>query len=165
MLDGTFFFLVAVTVALGALAWARGGEELLRRGLSDGGFLLWRYALLICISFLAAGLAAVVLPEEWVRRSFGADSGFGGIVMATGVGMVTPAGPFVAIPIAAVMIRNGAAAGPVVAFVSGWSLLALHRFIAWEIPMLGFRFAALRYGACLVLPLLAGLIARAVTSR
>ena len=67
---------------------------------------------------------------------------------------------FVAIPIAAVMIRNGAAAGPVVAYVSGWSLLALHRFIAWEIPMLGFKFAALRYAACIVLPPLAGLIAR-----
>ena len=165
MFDGTFLFLVGVTVVLGAVAWARGGEELLRRGLLDGGWLLWRYALLICVSFLAAGLASAVLPEEWVRRSFGAESGFGGILMATAVGMVTPAGPFVAIPIAAVMIRNGAAAGPVVAYVSGWSLLALHRFIAWEIPMLGFQFAALRYAACLVLPPLAGLIARAVVAR
>jgi len=160
--DGTFLFLVAVVVALGAVAWMRGGEEMLRRGLFDGSWLLWRYALLIAVSFLAAGLASVVLPEEWVRRSFGVDSGFVGILMATGVGMVTPAGPFVAIPIAAVMLRNGASAGPVVAFVSGWSLLALHRFIAWEVPMLGFRFAALRWGACLLLPPLAGLIARAV---
>lgn len=163
MFDGTLLFLIAVVVALGAVAWMRGGEEMLRRGLLDGSWLLWRYAILIAVSFLAAGLASAVLPEEWVRRSFGVDSGFGGILMAQGVGMVTPAGPFVAIPIAAVMLRNGAAAGPVVAFVSGWSLLALHRFIAWEVPMLGFRFAALRWVACLLLPLLAGLIARAAT--
>lgn len=163
MLDGTLLFLVGIVAALGCVAWARGGEEMLRRGLLDGGWLLWRYALLIGVSFLAAGLASAVLPEEWVRRSFGAGSGFGGILVATATGMVTPAGPFVAIPIAAVMIRNGAAAGPVVAYVSGWSLLAVHRLIAWEVPMLGWRFAALRYGACLVLPPLAGLIARMVT--
>ena len=163
MFDGTLLFLTAIVAALGCVAYARGGEELLRRGLSDGGTLLFRYAILISVSFLAAGLAAAVLPEEWVRRSFGGESGFGGILMATGVGIVTPAGPFVAIPIAAVMIRNGATAGPVVAFISGWSLLALHRFIAWEVPMLGWRFAALRYGACVALPPLAGLIARAVT--
>ena len=162
MFDGTLLLLVAIVAALSAVAWLRGGEELLRRGLADGGALLWRYALLICVSFLAAGLASAVLPEEWVRRSFGAEAGFGGILLATAIGMVTPAGPFVAIPIAAVMMRNGAAAGPIVAYVSGWSLLALHRFIAWEVPMLGWRFAALRYGSCLVLPPLAGLIARAV---
>src|SRR5262245_37116250 len=163
LFDGTFLFLVGVTVALGAVAWVRGGEGLLRRGLSDGGWLLWRYALLICVSFLAAGLAAAVLPEEWVRRSFGAESGFGGILVATAIGMVTPAGPFVAIPIAAVMSRNGASAGPGGAYWSGWALLRLARFCALEVPMLGWRFAALRYCACVVLPPLAGLIARAVT--
>lgn len=160
MFDGTLFLLLGIVAALSAVAWARGGEELLRRGLLDGGTMLWRYAILICVSFLAAGLASAVLPEEWVRRSFGAESGVAGILLATAVGMLTPAGPFVAIPIAAVMIRNGASAGPVVAYVSGWSLLALHRFIAWEVPMLGWRFAALRYGACVALPPLAGLIAR-----
>jgi uncharacterized membrane protein YraQ (UPF0718 family) len=161
--DGTLLLLTAIVGALAAVAYARGGEELLRRGLFDGGALLWRYAILICISFLAAGLAAAVLPEAWVARTFGAESGFGAILVATGIGVVTPAGPFVAIPIAAVMIRNGATAGPVVAFISGWSLLALHRFIAWEVPMLGWRFAALRYGSCLLLPPLAGWIARTVT--
>jgi uncharacterized membrane protein YraQ (UPF0718 family) len=161
--DGTLLVLIAVLAALGWVAYARGGEELLRRGLADGGVLLYRYALLIVVSFLAAGLASAVLSEEWVQRSFGAESGLRGILLATGVGVVTPAGPFVSIPIAAVMIRSGAAAGPVVAFIAGWSLLALHRFIAWEVPMLGWRFASLRYATCLVLPLLAGLIARAVT--
>ena len=35
-------------------------------------------------------------------------------------------------------IRTGAGAGPVVAFLSSWSLLALHRLVAWEVPILGF---------------------------
>jgi uncharacterized membrane protein YraQ (UPF0718 family) len=161
--DGTLLVLTAVVAALAWTAYARGGEELLRRGLADGGILLYRYALLIVVSFLAAGLASAVVPEQWVARTFGADSGLRGIALATAVGIVTPAGPFVSIPVAAVMIRSGAASGPVVAFVAGWALLALHRFIAWEVPLLGWRFALLRYATCLVLPPIAGLIARAIT--
>jgi uncharacterized membrane protein YraQ (UPF0718 family) len=163
VLDGTLLVLVAAVAALAWLAYARGGEELLRRGLSDGGMLLYRYALLILVSFLAAGLASVVVPEQWMARNLGADSGLRGILLAAAAGVVTPAGPFVSIPIAAVMIKSGAGSGPVVAFLAGWSLLALHRFIAWEVPLLGWRFALLRYSTCLVLPPIAGLIARAVT--
>lgn len=163
MFDGTLFALVAAVAGLAWLAYARGGEELLRQGLSDGGMLLYRYALLILVSFLAAGLASAVVPEQWMARNLGADSGLRGILIAVAAGVVTPAGPFVSIPIAAVMIKSGAGSGPVVAFVAGWSLLALHRFIAWEVPMLGWRFALLRYSTCLVLPPIAGLIARAVT--
>jgi uncharacterized membrane protein YraQ (UPF0718 family) len=161
--DGTLLVLIAVVAALAWLAYLRGGEVLLRRGLTDGGMLLYRYALLIVVSFLAAGLASAVLPEQWMGRNLGADSGLRGILLAAAAGVVTPAGPFVSIPVAAVMIRSGAGAGPVVAFLAGWALLALHRFIAWEVPMLGWRFALLRYSTCLVLPPIAGLIARAVT--
>ena len=77
--------------------------------------------------------------------------------------MATPAGPFVSMPIAAVMLRSGAALGPVVAFVTGWSLLALHRLVAFEVPILGLRFALFRWSLCLVLPVLAGLAARALS--
>ena len=162
MLDGTLLLLVAAVAALAWLAWARGGEELLRRGISDGAILLYRYALLIVVSFLAAGLASAILPEQWMARNLGAESGLRGILLATAAGIVTPAGPFVSMPIAAVMIRSGAGAGPIVAFLTGWALLALHRFVAWEVPILGWRFALLRYSICLLLPPIAGLVARAV---
>jgi uncharacterized membrane protein YraQ (UPF0718 family) len=163
VLDGTLLVLIAAVVALAGVAYARGGGLLLRQGLADGGVLLHRYALLIAVSFLAAGLASAVVPEQWVGRSLGAGSGLRGILLASAVGMVTPAGPFVSMPLAAAMIRAGAGAGPVVAFLAAWALLALHRLIAWEVPMLGWRFALLRYGVCLALPPVAGLIARAAT--
>jgi uncharacterized membrane protein YraQ (UPF0718 family) len=161
--DGTLLVLSAVVAALAWIAYARGGEDLLRRGLADGGVLLYRYALLIVVSFLAAGLASALVPQQWVAQAFGVESGLRGILLATAVGVVTPAGPFVSIPIAAVMIRSGASAGPVVAFLAGWALLALHRFVAWEVPLLGWRFALLRYATCIALPPIAGLLARAVT--
>jgi uncharacterized membrane protein YraQ (UPF0718 family) len=65
-------------------------------------------------------------------------------------------------PIAALMLRAGAGTGAVVAFLAAWALLALHRFVAWEVPILGWRLATLRYGLCLVVPVLAGLAARAL---
>ncbi len=66
-------------------------------------------------------------------------------------------------PIAVVLLRSGAETGPVVAYLTGWSLLALHRLIAWEAPILGWNFALFRWGICLALPLLAGLLARALS--
>lgn len=163
MIDGTLLTMVALLAALAALAHARGGTELVTSGLGEGGRMLIRFGPVIVVSFLAAGFADALIPTEWVRARLGAESGLAGILLAVGAGVVTPAGPFVSMPVAAVMIRSGAGAGPVVAFLSAWSLLALHRFVAWEVPILGWRFAALRYVTCMALPVAAGLIARALT--
>ena len=164
LIDGQLIFLLCLLAGLGALAWWRGGPELLREGLAGGGGLLLRFAGIIAISFLAAGLAEVLVPHEWVRDSLGRDSGLRGLLIASVAGIVTPAGPFVSMPIAAAMIRSGAAIGPVVAFLTAWSVLALHRTVAWEIPILGVQFALLRWGVSLLLPLAAGALASLLSS-
>ncbi len=163
VINGTFLVLVAVLAGLIALAHHQGGGELVGKGLGDGWSLLLRFAPIIAVSFLAAGFAEVLIPREWMRGALGETAGVKGIFIAAGAGIITPSGPFVSMPIAAVMMKSGVGAGPVVAFLSGWSLLALHRFVAWEVPVLGFRMAALRYGVCLAVPILAGLAARALT--
>ena len=161
-MSATLLAMLAVLAALGALAHLRGGPELLARGLGDGWAQLLRFGPLVAVSFLPAGFAEVQIPAQWVRESLGESSGLRGIALATAAGILTPAGPFVSLPIAAVMVRAGAGPGPVVAFVTGWSLLALHRLVAWEIPILGPRLAFLRYGVSLAFPVLAGLAARAL---
>ena len=163
VLDGSFFVILAALVALSALAWWRGGSALLLDGLGKGGQQLVRFGAVLVLSFLAAGLAEVLIPRDAIARVMGQDSGLSGILLATGAGAVTPAGPFVALPIASVMLASGAGPGPVVAYLTGWSLLAIHRFVAWEIPILGPRFATFRLGVTLVLPVLAGWVARALT--
>jgi uncharacterized membrane protein YraQ (UPF0718 family) len=162
VIDGTLLVLLALLAGLALLAHARGGSEMMGAGFREGWALLLRFAPVIVVSFLAAGFAEALVPREWVREWLGADSGLRGILLATGAGVITPAGPFVSMPIAAVMIRSGAGAGPVVAFLAAWSLLAVHRLVAWEVPILGWRFALLRYAVCVVLPVAAGLLARAV---
>lgn len=158
--------MIGVAVLLGGLAWWRGGMPLVYEGLSSGWKLLIRLGLVIAVSLVVAGIAEVLVPEAWVKSALGEGSGWRGILIGTMAGVVTPAGPYIAMPIAAVMLRTGAGIGPVVAFVTGWSLLALHRLLAWEIPLVGVRFAVLRWTVCLLLPIfagfLAGLIARSV---
>lgn len=162
MVDGTFVLLVGVLVVLGVLAYRMGGAEEVTTSLRSGFDLLVRFAPILIISFLAAGFAERLIPQEWVREQLGADSGLRGILLATGAGILTPAGPFVSMPIAAVMLRSGAGSGPIVAFLAAWALLAVHRLLAWEVPILGWHFALLRYATCLVLPVLAGLAARSL---
>jgi uncharacterized membrane protein YraQ (UPF0718 family) len=162
VIDATVWTLLVLCGVLAAIAWARGGAPLVQQGLEGGGRLILRYALVIVLSFLAAGFAEQLLPRQWMSHALGDPSGLRGILIASGLGVITPAGPFVAMPIAAVMVRSGAGAGPVVAFLTAWALLALHRFVAWEVPILGWRLALLRYGVSLVIPVLAGLAARAL---
>ena len=162
MLDGTLILMLAILAGLSALAWSRGGPELVGQGFASGASLLLRYALILIVSFLAAGFAEILIPHDWIHDTLGSAAGLRGILVASAAGMVTPAGPFVSMPVAAVMLRAGAGVGAVVAFLVAWSLLAVLRFVAWEVPILGWRFALVRYGVCLVLPVLAGLAARAL---
>ncbi len=162
-LDQNLFVMLGLLVVLCAVAYGRGGTELVGESLGSGARMLLRFALIIVVSFLVAGLAERLVPQDWVRMSLGDEAGLRGIVLASLAGVFTPAGPFISMPVAAAMLRSGAGHGAVVAFLSAWSLLALHRFIAWEVPILGLRFAALRYGISLVVPVLAGLLVRSLS--
>lgn len=48
---------------------------------------------------------------------------------------------------------------------TGWSLLGLHRILAWELPLLGPRFVGIRLAVSLVLPPLAGYLAGTIARR
>ena len=157
ILDAQLLLMVTLACALAALAWSRG---VLRAGLSEGVDQLVRYGVLVAVSFLAAGFAQALIPRDWIQGALGRDSGLRGIALASAAGIATPAGPFVSLPIATTLLRAGAAPEAVVTYLTAWSLLAVHRLVAWEVPILGARFALLRYAICAALPILAGLLTR-----
>jgi len=159
-IDGTFLLLVAILAVLVAVAWVREGSQFALDGLGGGAQLLLRFAAVLVVSFLIAGLAEKLIPHEWVRGALGVDAGMRGLLLATAAGMVTPAGPFVSMPIAVALHRSGAAMPNVVAFLVSWSVLSIHRIIAWEVPILGPRIALVRWGVCILFPILAGLLTR-----
>jgi uncharacterized membrane protein YraQ (UPF0718 family) len=87
-----------------------------------------------------------------------------GILIASGMGAITPGGPFVSFPLVAALYRAGAGIGPVVAFITAWSLLSISR-IPMEIAFVGTRVVLIRVLATVVFPPLAGLIANGLFAR
>jgi uncharacterized membrane protein YraQ (UPF0718 family) len=160
ILDSNFWIVFGLLVVLCAVALARGGAPFLGEALGSGTRLFARFGMVIFLSFLVAGLAEALMPREWVSAALGEDSGWKGLFLASAAGAITPAGPFVSMPLAAGMLRSGAAPAAVITFLSAWSLLAVHRLFAWEVPILGASFAFTRWALCLVLPVLVGAAAR-----
>ena len=109
----------------------------------------------ITFAILTAGFIGQLLPAETVGHQIGPDSGFYGICLAAFAGGITPAGPIVSFPIIVVLMKAGAGFPQVVAFLTAWSVFALHRVLTYEIPMMGWRFSAVRLAVSAPLPFVA----------
>ncbi len=117
-------------------------------------------AIRLPLAILAASFLIQVLPVDALVPYIGPQSGVSGILIAAVMGGVLPGGPMTSFPIALVILQGGAGLPQIVALITGWSVFALHRVLAYEAPIMGWRFAALRLVASLILPLAAGLLAQ-----
>jgi uncharacterized membrane protein YraQ (UPF0718 family) len=144
-------------IALAIVAYRVGGTARVTDGVREGATLLVQFAPQMAIGFLLAGLVSVLVPASAIGRLVGADSGFGGLLIATAAGAVTPGGPFLHFPLVAVLLRGGAGEGPVAAYLTAWALLGVNRVLVWEIPVLGPTFALTRWAVSLVAPVAVGL--------
>lgn len=154
MIAGTLS-LWAVALALGLMLARQRGQPAVAAATAEAGdqFLTLLFRLAAAIVF--AGFAAALLPETLIGRLLGEQSGGVGVALAIVLGAVMPGGLFVAFPIAAAAWRLGVGPVQMVAFITAWSTLALHRVIALEVPLIGGRFAAVRLTSSLALPLVA----------
>ena len=109
---------------------------------------------------LIGAFVTLLLPRETIARWVGAESGIGGILVATVAGAILPGGPFTIYPVAAAFLAAGADAGAACAFVISWTLIGYTRAIVWELPFFGLDFVTWRIIFSLPLPILAGLAAR-----
>jgi len=62
----------------------------------------------------------------------------------------------VSVPFMVVLANSGVATAPLVAYMTAWSLFGLQRIIAWEAPLMGWRFVVVRVVPSLAFPVLAG---------
>jgi uncharacterized membrane protein YraQ (UPF0718 family) len=106
-------------------------------------------------ALLLAGLMQVLVPEEVVSRYFGRQSGLRAILIATVAGMLTPGGPMVSVPFMVALAHSGAALPPLVAYMTSWSLFGMQRIIAWEAPLMGWKFVMVRVVPSLAFPVVA----------
>jgi uncharacterized membrane protein YraQ (UPF0718 family) len=153
--------LVLVSLALffaGVAYWKDPGLPWVgaRTGLS----LLWFVLPRLIPALILAGMLQVVIPQETVARYFGRQSGLAAILMATVAGMLTPGGPMVSVPLLVVLANSGMALGPLVAYMTSWSLFGMQRIIAWEAPLMGWHFVFVRVVPSLSFPVIAGLLVK-----
>ena len=113
----------------------------------------------IVMALLVSGFLSVLIPTELVAAWLGKDSGIKGILIACVLGALTPGGPIISFPIAVVLFKTGAGVSPLIAFLTAWSVFAVHRMFAYEIPMMGLRFTTVRLLSSFLLPPLTGIIA------
>lgn len=118
---------------------------------------------LIIFSFpggiLIAAFVSQLLPAELIAGLVGKESGVWGIVLAGLLGGLIPGGPMLSFPIALTIWHAGAGPAQMIAFLTGWSLLTVHRILTYEAPLMGVRFATIRFAASLPLPIAAGIAA------
>ena len=147
--------LIALAAALLVYAYRR-GDGSHREGVVTGAHTLRRTAPLLLLAFAITGYVDALAPQQLVESLIGPQSGLGGILVAEGAGTLLPGGPYVIFPLIDVLYDQGAGLVPVITMVTGWATLSLLR-LAFEIPFMGWRFTAIRWGLSLLLPISAGI--------
>lgn len=161
MLMPTIIMGVIAAVLL-AVGYSRGGGEHIG-GLRASLDMTLQILPLLVFAFIVAGMMQVLIPTELISKWVGAESGLKGILLGSVAGALTPGGPFVSMPIVAVLIRAGASVGTTVAFLTGWSIVSVAR-IPMEVGLLGWKFTAIRLTVTFFFPPLAGIIAQRLFS-
>ena len=114
------------------------------------------------LAILAAGFVSKLVPSGPIAHHIGPDSGLYGILLASLIGGFIPSGPSVSFPVVVILLQAGAGFPQVVAFLSAWSVVALHRMLIYEIPLMGWRFSLVRVVSALPLAPLSGVLAQII---
>ncbi len=134
-------------------------RSLHRPALLHGWTQLKSIAVRVPLTVLAATYVITLLPRDRIASLLGDSSGIVGVLLANFMGAALPGGPMVTFPVIVVLRQHGVGDAQTVALLTSWSVLALHRVLAYELPMLGARFVALRLTAAAPMPFLAGALA------
>lgn len=149
---------LALTAA--AVVYVRDGQAHFLAILNEDLWLLVDVLPKVVAGCMIAVFLTFLMPREMVARWVGEESGLLGLVIATALGAITPGGPFTIYPIAGAFLTMGAGGGAVVAFVTGWTLIGFTRAVVWEMAFFGPHFVLWRIVLSLLLPVVAGLLAR-----
>jgi uncharacterized membrane protein YraQ (UPF0718 family) len=159
IVSGLILFAITFALALYANARQQAAIGVARQFTIDQGL---RLAIRLPFALITATCLAALLPGDAVAALIGSESGVRGVMIAAFAGGLLPGGPMVSFPLAVALAGQGAGTAQLAALITGWSVFALHRVIAYESPLLGWRFVAVRLLASCLLPVLAGLAMLAV---
>jgi uncharacterized membrane protein YraQ (UPF0718 family) len=150
----TVFMMAGAVIMLIAVYWK--SPEAANKGLSATGALILEITPRMIAAFTLAGLFQAIVPEDVIVRWMGHGSGIRGLLIGMTLGSVTPGGPMTHFPVIASLFKMGVGIGPLVAYLTAWSLFGLQRIIMWEIPFLGPQVVAIRVAVSLLFPFISG---------
>jgi uncharacterized membrane protein YraQ (UPF0718 family) len=145
-----------IAIVLFLVAW-RKKDGSHTRGVVQGWETVKRNFWTLLMAFIIVGFVNVLSPQNLIREYLGPESGWGGLFLAEGIGMLLPGGPYVVFPLIAVIYTAGAGLAPAVTLVTSWAAVALLT-LTFELPFMGWRFSAIRWGLGLLAPIFAGAV-------
>lgn len=149
--DANFWLLLGGTALL-AVGVAIKDSALLGTALHKSGQLFGAVWPEILLGFLVAGLIDVLVPQPVIVRWLGEQHLVSGILAGWALGMLLPGGPYLLFPLAATLMRQGAAPGPLIALLTAKVLLSPIRLVSYEAPLLGWPMTLARFLPSMLLP-------------
>jgi uncharacterized protein len=146
-----------IALFLIALAWYRGGIQMIQLGLIQAMKTLILVAPLLVLAFGITGLLTGLLKKETIKNLLGREAGFKGILLGAVAGAIMPGGPYVFYPITVAFLVGGADIGSLLAFVAAKNLWTITR-IPLEVALVGWHVFVARYIITLPFPILVGLL-------
>jgi hypothetical protein len=158
--DRTFWIFVLLALVAGTACWIVEGRQSVLDSLKSDLELLLEILPRIMAAFVIAALVQVLIRRETVARVLGERAGAKAVGLAAAAGAVTPGGPMTSFPLVNALQAAGSGRSALVSYITSWSVLGLQRILAWEIPLLGPEFAAIRFIASLPLPFVAAAVSK-----
>ncbi|MGE5219540.1 MAG: permease [Chloroflexota bacterium] len=150
----TVLMMTAALVMLAVVYYK--SPEAASKGVNATGSLILEITPRMLAAFLLAGLFQAIVPKELIVNWMGHGAGFRGILVGMTLGGITPGGPMTHFPVIASFYKMGVGVGPLVAYLTAWSLFGMQRIIMWEIPFLGPKVVVIRFAVSFFFPLIAG---------
>lgn len=111
----------------------------------------------LLVVLMIIGLVLSILTPEQISALIGADSGVIGILLALSIGSITLIPGFVAFPLAAALLNNGAGLTQIAAFISSLMMVGVVT-LPMEIKFFGKRAAYKRNGLAVIFSLIVALL-------
>jgi len=157
-MDVSLIVLLAIVLVFMAVAFRTGGLSVIVQGLGIGWNLFASVGVRLLLGFTLAGLMQAVIPSQYILKWIGQESGIAGVWIGSFAGSLMPGGPYVMFPIIGGLYQAGASVGPLMAFVTSWSVMSFNRLLVWEIPLLGAKVALLRFVVSILFPPIVGFL-------
>ena len=155
----SLFVFAGLAIGAGFAVYYLKGPTAYDRAIEDSWELMTFIAPRVGAAVLIAAFLQILVPREVISRLIGENAGIKSVLIATVAGSLTPGGPLTSFPIVIALYAAGANKGALVAYLSSWAIIGMQRIIVWELPLLGPDITAIRVGASVLLPIIAGIIA------